>query len=372
MLHIILGILKVIGIILLAVVGLLILCLLTLLFVPVRYRISGKKENQILEGHVQVTWIFHAVGLAADYREKQLMINLKLFGFSLKRIGGEDTEKRERKKQKKKSSGSFGKKKEPGKEAAEEFKDEEEVFPAEEEVFRTEAFSGEMIDKIQQEREKSVEESADVVGERELQQPVFEEKNADERFGEAGRALREKIEIPIKKATGVFQTISRILVKIFEFILYLPERLLDLAWKISDIFDAGENAMEKLEKTGCELQKKAKPFLTDNSKALYKRIFGYLKYFWKCYGPRKIRGWMRYGTGAPDITGQLTGLMYMFLPASADRFELIPDFTETVFETDITLKGHIRACHLIKVAFLLWRDKQLRGLIRKVRAKGGQ
>ena len=369
MLHIILGILKVIGIILLAVVGLFVLCLLILLFVPVRYRISGRKEEQVLEGHVQVTWLLHAVGLTADYSEKQLVINLKLFGFVLKRIGGEDTEK----KQRKKISRSSRKKKDPGKKAAEEdFKEEEKAFPAEEEVFRAEVFSREMIDKIQKESDKSPEVSPDVVGESEPEQPVLEEKNADERFGESGRTLREKIEIPIKKAMGVFQTIFRIFVKIFEFILYLPERLLDLTQKISDIFDAGENAMEKLEKTRCELQKKAEPFLTDNSRALYRRIFGYLKYFWKCYGPRKIQGWMRYGTGAPDITGQLTGLLYMFLPASADRFELLPDFTETVFETDISLKGHIRACHMIKVAFLLWRDKQLRGLIRKVRAKGGQ
>ena len=81
MLHIILGILKVIGIILLAVVGLFVLCLLILLFVPVRYRISGRKEEQVLEGHVQVTWLLHAVGLTADYSEKQLVIKSEAVRF---------------------------------------------------------------------------------------------------------------------------------------------------------------------------------------------------------------------------------------------------------------------------------------------------
>ena len=59
----------------------------------------------------------------------------------------------------------------------------------------------------------------------------------------------------------------------------------------------------------------------------------------------------------------------MILPARADEFELQPEFTEMVLETDITMKGRIRVCHILWTAAVLWRDRQLRTLIRRV--KGG-
>ena len=91
MLHVILGILKVIGVILLVILCLLLLCLLALLFVPVRYRVAGRKEGQELESRIQVSWLLHLLRLTADYREKHLVIRLKLFGFTLKRTGEEKT-----------------------------------------------------------------------------------------------------------------------------------------------------------------------------------------------------------------------------------------------------------------------------------------
>ena len=46
MLHIILGILRVIGILLMVVLGLVLLIALSVLLVPVRYELSGKKKEQ--------------------------------------------------------------------------------------------------------------------------------------------------------------------------------------------------------------------------------------------------------------------------------------------------------------------------------------
>ena len=61
MLQLILGILKVTGILLLAVLLLLVLALLSLLFVPVRYEAEGKKKQDALAARLKVSWMFRAL-----------------------------------------------------------------------------------------------------------------------------------------------------------------------------------------------------------------------------------------------------------------------------------------------------------------------
>ena len=56
MLQLILGILKVIGILLLAVFLLLLLSVLALLFVPVRYEAAGKKKKGALAARIKIFW----------------------------------------------------------------------------------------------------------------------------------------------------------------------------------------------------------------------------------------------------------------------------------------------------------------------------
>ena len=57
-LHMILAVLKVIGIFLLVVLGLVLFVLLSALFVPVCYRMWGKRTADILEGKASVSWLF--------------------------------------------------------------------------------------------------------------------------------------------------------------------------------------------------------------------------------------------------------------------------------------------------------------------------
>lgn len=344
MLHVILGILKVIGIILLAVIGLLVLILLALLFVPVRYRIAGKKEGEVLEGQVQVSWFLHIIGLTAEYAKGHLSVKLKLFGFALKRIGGGE-EGKER------GGGDSGFRERRQEEKAPKKKLEnggrEQVHPGKTEHVDSEVKSG--FETVEQDKH------------------IEPKKEAGTPTKPPGRlaALLKRVWQGILRLGSLLKTL-------FEFLIYLPERILDWTQRLSDLLDAGEDAAERWREAWERLCKRAAPFLEDESRALYGRLLAHLKYLWKHYGPRTLGGWARFGTGAPDITGALTGVLYPFLPASANEFALLPDFTEAVFEADIRMKGHIRACHLLTTAVSLWREKQLRKLIRKVRAKGGQ
>ena len=58
MIHILLVILKIIGIVLLVILGLLLGILLAVLFIPVRYKAEGSYHGQLLLS-VCATWFFH-------------------------------------------------------------------------------------------------------------------------------------------------------------------------------------------------------------------------------------------------------------------------------------------------------------------------
>ncbi|MGN1183882.1 MAG: hypothetical protein ACI4R7_01500, partial [Oliverpabstia sp.] len=82
-LHIILTILKVIGILLLAVLGLVLFFLLSALFVPVCYRMWGKRTATVLEGKASVSWLFGLIRLSVGYVDSQSKLELYLFGIPL-------------------------------------------------------------------------------------------------------------------------------------------------------------------------------------------------------------------------------------------------------------------------------------------------
>lgn len=87
MLHIILLILKIIGIILLCILGIVLLVIITVLFVPVRYKI----DFSIYEyGSIKcrVSWLLHIISVNVGYGKQKngemgLYKNIKLFGINL-------------------------------------------------------------------------------------------------------------------------------------------------------------------------------------------------------------------------------------------------------------------------------------------------
>ena len=97
---------------------------------------------------------------------------------------------------------------------------------------------------------------------------------------------------------------------------------------------------------------------------MLKDVIGYLKYILKHCSPRSVKGYLHFGTGDPAVTAQLTGLLYLVLPAKADKFLLTPDFNEAIIEADFTMKGHVRVCHFLQILWLGFRNKKLRRIIR--------
>lgn len=98
---ILLGILKGIGIVLLALLLLLLLIVLVVLFSPIRYQLAGEQKAE-LSGSFGVSWLFGAVKIDGGYTPAEsLKLKVKVLWFTL--IGGEPKEKKEKKPKKKKA-----------------------------------------------------------------------------------------------------------------------------------------------------------------------------------------------------------------------------------------------------------------------------
>ena len=76
-------ILKIIGIILLILLGLILLILAVVLFVPVRYQVSGSIGEKTTV-RIAVSWLLHAVSWRAAYEEEGFSSQLRIFGINRK------------------------------------------------------------------------------------------------------------------------------------------------------------------------------------------------------------------------------------------------------------------------------------------------
>lgn len=104
-------------------------------------------------------------------------------------------------------------------------------------------------------------------------------------------------------------------------------------------------------------------------KELLSEVSTELSGLWKHYRPRCMKGYLRFGTGDPAQTGELTGILYLLLPASSD-LQVEPDFSEAMLQTELELSGHIRICHLALLAWRMFRNRDLRRLLARIRKKG--
>ena len=84
MLHILLLIIKILLITVSAILAFLLLTILTVLFVPVRYRISGEYDNSSQYVAGKVSWLLHIVSFTGGYsKENKAFYALRIFGIRI-------------------------------------------------------------------------------------------------------------------------------------------------------------------------------------------------------------------------------------------------------------------------------------------------
>lgn len=374
-LSILLGILKIIGILLLTVLVLLLLVLSAILFDPVHYRIRAAKTEDALEAAVTVSWL-HLIRarLLVDGRKQTLALDIRIFGISLTKLKAWLDRRKQKKKQKRSGNRS-------------------EKRCTEQAGKRQERYNGNnKVNKIQPHKEESTEsqkriEKASPEPEKNSKDSVEKNESKEEQrhTEQQGALSQDDIRETVEKPTVIQDSCPRknIAVRILEILHIFPHKILTFRVTIKSnaerIREIGKRLKRITEGIWSRLQQAAE--IPEKIQRLYDFAEDYhlrelfaegkaeLNGLWRHYRPRKATGYLRFGTGDPALTGELTGVLYLLLPAFSE-VQLEPDFNDPMLQTELELSGHIRVCHLVATAWRLFRNKKLRRLIAKIRKKG--
>ena len=304
----ILNILKIAGLILLFLILFLLLVLLLILFVPIRYRIRAQRDAQTaqeipVDAKIKVTWLLHAVSAAFHY-PTEAYLRVKVLGITIFRSD-----------QKKENKNKEKKKKMPAKEAAAS-------------VQKPEAKSTE--ETIRKEEEKPPK-AADTSGE--------EKKidlNPEQASGEAPKEEKRTI-------TGFFRSLFQILRNIKYTILKIYDKIKHIV----------RNIRYYLAVIKSETFQRAYKVCSTQIVRLLKGIL-----------PKKLEGTLRIGTGDPASTGQVMAVYGILYPLLGDNIAITPDFEEQVIEGRLNIKGKITVFCILKTAWIIYFNKDLRRVIK--------
>lgn len=305
MLHIILLILKIIGICLLCLIGLLLLCIGLVLFVPVRYRASGsyiEKQLKLLGG---VTWLCHIISVRIFYdgekQEDKSRVLVKIFGIAIM-----DTAKKKTKKAKEPKEAVLEVPKKPPHE------------------------------KVAEKKEKTKSRLPEIAQKPKAEVKKNEEKKSEEKKDEAARVEHTKS----KKS---------LLAKLTAFRQKMSDAFKRLCDRLETINQKKDKLMDIL-------------FSEENKKTfilLKRSIFKLIRHIL----PRRIEGWIHCGTDNPEKTGRMLGWLAVFYPLYAERLKIAPDFEKEIFETKFLAAGRIQAFTFVSTGIKIMLNKDLRRII---------
>lgn len=320
MLHILLTILKVIGIIILVLISLVILIIAAILFVPIRYSIDAIYDRKVknLDFKIKITYLLHLISVKYIYKDDGLSI--KIFGIKTHFF---DKETKAMEEKINKETKMFEK-------MSSEIKDNMTEMP---DVY-------EQLKKIDEERDRL----AENVNKKE-ENIENNNKNND---------TEENTEEFIKvEKQNIF---SRIYSKIKAIIIKIKYRFIKFCDTIKKI---------------CKNVNDLKEFISDDNT---KEAFGFLKkealILLKHIRPRRIKGYVHFGFDNPSYTGNLLGLIYMILRGSPKEFRINPDFENKVFDGEIHAKGRIQCYLLLIIGIRLYKNDKLKLLLERRRTNG--
>lgn len=302
--HVILQILAVIGIVLLVLLALLILMVLAVLFVPIRYRASGEKEADRIEGVAAVSFLYPFLSFKWQRAGNENRWALRLLGIKLKGSPKVDKGKTTEPEKTEKGKVAESEKTDKGKaeETAQAAKPEKAAEPVKEEKQPA-------TPSVQNAEAEDAARQAEETGTQETDRGSSEKKA---RFTISG--LCDKME------------------KIRDNVEYYKERL-----------TAEENRL----------------FL----KRTKERIFAVLK----SIKPKVLTARVVCGTGSPDTTGYVCAVYGMLYPVIEDRISFTADFENKVLDGELSVKGKVRVVTLVRHGIKILLDKQLKVFLKEMK-----
>ncbi len=365
MLPIILTILKIAGILLLLLLLLAVCLIFAVLFVPLRYRLMAVHTQEKTHGEFRVTWLLHLISLRVLFQPPagELIFNRDTLQWKVRVMGLDPA-----------GIASFfnkTKKKNRGKrrEAPDLKTTSEKKAPQKEYTLQNkDTLDNNTISESRNKR-GSTDTSLNKENKRGSTDTSGNKKNKPE-----GTDIPENMNKPDKKETGKKTSAKsrkdRFFTRFRELCTGLRKRIQGFCAAIKRIpkrLRSLKRKIVKILKTPGELSRRVSEFRSRleacDAEEVVRETLSRLKEMLRHFGIRKGKGYIRFGTGDPALTGEITGVLYLLLPTSCGEISLDPQFTETMFETELDISGHIRLVHAVTFIWWAFRNRKLRRLI---------
>lgn len=352
--------------------GLLLLASLSLLFVPVRYRIQGKAKEEFC-ACIQISWFWRIVHFQASYAQGKLQQRIRIFGIPI-RLGKNKNSSKPKKRTKKKSK-SKAEKTGYGQEGKARPPKTQDLLRAEKQT-----------DLQQPQTRAAIEERQAQAGTEGHQAQAGTEERQAQADTEKSRQAQMDIRKPPQESVlpslePVFESAAgrggakkkSKKAPFFEKIYRLP-RMISLKWETI------KEGFQKVKEAGKELRQKAESVKgvfrsvweacgKEENRAAFLAIFREMKYLAAHMRPRKILADISFGTPDPATTGQILGGISILPFLYRYRIQLFPDFSAERFyiKGEFDLRGHARGCHIALSGFRLLKDDHIRSLLQRYR-----
>ena len=329
MLHIIIFILKIIGILLLVILGLILLLVSSVLFVPITYKVRAERKDGVIQVRAVAGWMFRL--LSVHYRlhtsqEPMQLLQGRILGIPVWKPL--EPKKEKPKKAEKKSKEKQSKPKQMGAKQLEQ-KTEVKSSDKAKERLKKDLIPGTAVATIPQpEPEVSRQE-----------QP--QDKQAQTK--PPRQSILKKLLYAIRRIYGKITAIGRGLFSLVVKLLHMPEKASETIGTLTDFWNLEENVKAR------------------------ESIWRELKFLWKHSRPRKADLTLHFGFEDPSWTGQCMGVLSILNVWYPGRIFLKPEFEQEIFEGTLYIKGHMMLAVPLLSIFRLWRDENVMKIYRRFR-----
>ena len=329
MLHIIIFILKIIGILLFVILGLILLLVSSVLFVPITYKVRAERKDGVIQVRAVAGWMFRL--LSVHYRlhtsqEPMQLLQGRILGIPVWKPL--EPKKEKPKKAEKKSKEKQSKPKQMG---AKQLEQKAEVKSS---------------DKAKERLKKDLTPGTAVASVPQPEPEVSRQEQPQDKQAQTKpprQSILKKLLYAIRRIYGKITAIGRGLFSLVVKLLHMPEKASETIGTLTDFWNLEENVKAR------------------------ESIWRELKFLWKHSRPRKADLTLHFGFEDPSWTGQCMGVLSILNVWYPGRIFLKPEFEQEIFEGTLYIKGHMMLAVPLLSIFRLWRDENVMKMYRRFR-----
>jgi hypothetical protein len=364
MLHILLLILKIIGLLILSIIGLLLTVLLIVLFVPIRYKVTAEHGEEFrLEG--RANWLLHLINAKFSHLEGVFHVRVRILWFllydNLKPKQPADKVKKQKKaikrnrNRRKQRAASLDSNKKEKKNISSSHKKEETEIKNEKQATINHVSDHNLME-VKKNTSETIEIGIDQSDGMNRTLPIKDEtvsdyKSDDNTYEDEEHNQKENF-TKEKKKVSIFQRIL--------------SKMRNVKDKLLRFFAGVKNKIVKLFETVVNIKQKIgliSDFIQNEiNREGFKITYSSVKKLLKHILPTKLKSKIIFGTGDPCSTGQALGVMGILYSFYGDKVQITPDFENKRLEGSHYARGRIRLITILIIVIKLIIDKRFKQL----------